>query len=334
MKNEVGIAVIGCGAISDYHINALRLIPQAKIRVFCDIDLSRACAKAQGHADVCSDWHETLSRDDVDLAMILTPNDLHCEMAVEAAKAGKNVFVQKPMARSSQECRLMIETAQKCGVMLFQSYMHRYFEESRYAREYIKSGRLGDVYLCRIRNSLPGSDYSSWQYDHVRCGRGGAIIDVGVHGIDLVSYILGDIEEVVSASKGQHVHERMINGECVHPDNEDWALATYRLSSGAFVSHEISWIQKWQCNRFVMEMHGSKGSIFLRTGFGPLAYTSIDSAQPGELIKPVLADVPFGYRQHEEVIQCILQGKPPVCSGHDGLRALSVVEKILDKASM
>ena len=85
MKNEVGIAVIGCGAISDYHINALRLIPQAKIRVFCDIDLSRACAKAQGHADVCSDWHETLSRDDVDLAMILTPNDLHCEMAVEAS---------------------------------------------------------------------------------------------------------------------------------------------------------------------------------------------------------------------------------------------------------
>ena len=68
--------------------------------------------------------------------------------------------------------------------------------------------------------------------------------------------------------------------------------------------------------------------------FCPIAYTSIDSAQTGELIKPVLADVPFGYRQHEEVIQCILQGKPPVCSGHDGLRALSVVEKILGKASM
>lgn len=333
MGNKVGIAVIGCGAISDYHINALRLIPQADIKVFCDIDIQRAADKAQGLADICEDWHEAIVRDDVDLVMILTPNDLHREMAVASAEAGKNVFVQKPMARSSEECRQMIKAAEDNGVMLFQSYMHRYFEESIWAREYIKSGRLGDIYLCRIRNSLPGSDYSIWQYDRKRCGEGGAIIDVGVHGIDLVSHILGDIEEVISASKGQHVHERLINGELIHPDNEDWALTTYRLSSGAMVTHEISWIQKWQCNRFVMEVHGSKGSIFLRTGFGPLAYTSVDSEHPGELIKPVLADVPFGYKQHKDVIDCILKGAKPASSGYDGLRALSVVEEILHKAS-
>lgn len=332
MDHTIGIAIIGCGAISSYHVNALRLIPQARIRVYCDIVKDRALQLSGGAAEVATDYQEAIDRPDVDLAFILTPNYLHREIAVFAANHGKHIFVQKPFARTSQECQDIILAAEKNRVKLFVSFMHRYFEESRWAKEYIAAGKLGEIYMAHIRNSLPGSDYSTWQYDSRLCGQGGAIIDVGVHGIDLLRYILGDIEEVLFASKGQKIKTRTIGGETIHPDNEDWALVQYRLQSGAVASHHISWTQKWHCNRYTMEIHGSQGSIYLRTGYGPLAVTSPGVSSPGSMTYPLLESVPFGYRQHKEVIDCILQDAAPICTGTDGLKTLQTVEAILATA--
>ncbi|HIT54318.1 MAG TPA: Gfo/Idh/MocA family oxidoreductase [Candidatus Fimivicinus intestinavium] len=331
-ERKVGVAIIGCGAISAYHMEALRLIPEAQIVVCCDIVQERAEKAAAGAADVTADYAKAIDRSDVDLVFVLTPNCLHREIAMFAAERGKHVFVQKPFAMTSQQCRDIICAAEQNHVKLFVSFMHRYFEESRWAREYIASGKLGQIYMAHIRNSLPGSDYSTWQYDSAQCGLGGAIIDVGVHGIDLVRYLLGDIEEVVFASKGQKVSSREINGQTIYPDNEDWALAQYRLKSGAMVSHQISWVQKWHCNRYTMEIHGSNGSIYLRTGYGPLAVTSPGVSQAGSMTFPALAAVPFGYRQHREVIDAVRFDRAPTCTGADGLYTIETVERILQSA--
>ncbi len=331
-EKRIGVAVIGCGEISSYHINALRLIPEAEIRVCCDIKRERAEDAACGGAAVETDYRRAVARDDVDIVFILTPNDSHCEIAVAAANAKKAVFVQKPFARTASECRQMIDAARTNQVRLFVSFMHRYFEETKWAREFLASGGLGEIYLCHIRNSLPGSDYSTWQYEAKKCGPGGAVIDVGVHGIDLVRYLLGDIEEVLYASKGQKILERTILGETIYPDNEDWALAQYRLKSGAIVTHHISWTQKYHCNRYTMEIHGSNGSIYLRTGYGPLAVTSPALAVEGSMVYPPLAAVPFGYKQHRAVIDCMCHGGEVECTGEDGLYTLEMVEKILDMA--
>ena len=204
-EKKVGVAIIGCGAISTYHMDALRLIPEARIVVCCDIVRERAEQAAAGAADVTADYAKAIDRSDVDLVFVLTPNYLHREIAVYAAQKGKHVFVQKPFAMDSQQCRDIICAAEQNHVKLFVSFMHRYFEESRWAKEYIASGKLGQIYMAHIRNSLPGSNYSTWQYDSALCGQGGAILDVGVHGIDLVRYLLGEIEQVVFASKGQKV---------------------------------------------------------------------------------------------------------------------------------
>ena len=313
-------------------MDALRLIPEAKIVVCCDLIRERAQKTAAGTADVTIDYTEAVDRSDVDLVFVLTPNYLHKEIAVFAAKKRKHVFVQKPFAMDTQQCREMIDAAEQNHVKLFVSFMHRYFEESRWAKEYIAAGKLGEVYMAHIRNSLPGSDYSTWQYDSTLCGKGGAILDVGVHGIDLVRYLLGDIDEVVCASKGQKIFSRVIEGQTVHPDNEDWALAQYRLKSGAMVSHQISWEQKWHCNRYTMEIHGSQGSIYLRTGYGPLAVTSPGVSQAGSMTFPALDVVPFGYRQHREVIDAVRFDRPPTSTGADGLYTIEMVEQILQSA--
>lgn len=329
---KVGVAIIGCGEISKYHIEALRMVPQAEIRVCCDILPERAWAASAGYAYVTTDYEQAIAHEGVDLVFVLTPNYLHMPIAVCAAQHGKHVFVQKPFARTVQECEAIIAAARQNHVKVFASFMHRYFEETQWARRYIAEGGLGEIYMAHIRNSLPGSDYSTWQYEAARCGQGGAIVDVGVHGIDIVRYLLGDIDQVLCASKGQKLATRVINGQTIHPDNEDWALATYRLKSGAVVSHQISWIQKWHCNRYTMEIHGSKGSLYLRTGYGPLAVTSPGVSAPGNLVYPALPAAHFGYRQHQEVISSVLQDTPVFCPGEDGLYTLQVVQKILTVA--
>ena len=126
---------------------------------------------------------------------------------------------------------------------------------------------------------------------------------------------------MVCASKGQKIFSRVIEGQTVHPDNEDWALAQYRLKSGAMVSHQISWEQKWHCNRYTMEIHGSQGSIYLRTGYGPLAVTSPGVSQAGSRTFPALDVVPFGYRQHREVIEmCIRDRGYMILAGRQFMR--------------
>jgi UDP-N-acetyl-2-amino-2-deoxyglucuronate dehydrogenase len=330
---KVRIAIIGCGMISSYHIEALRLIPQADIVACCDIVKERAVKAAQGDADCYTDYREVLQRKDIDLAVILTPNDLHYEMTVAFTGSGVNCLVQKPMARSAEECSRMIQTAEENQVKLFVSFMHRYFEETQWAKQYIESGALGEIYLCRIRNSLPGSDYSCWQYEAERCGPGGAIIDVGVHGIDVLRYLLGDFDSVLTANKGRKRDAREICGQTIYPDNEDWALVAYRMKNGAMVSHEISWIQKWHCNRFCMEIHGSEGSIYIRTPYGPLAVSGMAGTEKGALSFPPLNVVPFGYRQHKNIIDAIINDTDPVCGGYDGLRTIEIVEAILRTAN-
>ena len=129
------------------------------------------------------------------------------------------------------------------------------------------------------------------------------------------------------------IRDSNILGETVYPDNEDWAMTQYRLKSGAIVSHHISWTQKYHCNRYTMEIHGSNGSIYLRTGYGSLAVTSPSLAEEGSMVYPPLKTVPFGYKQHRAVIDCMCNDTEPECTGEDGLYTLEMVEKILNMAA-
>lgn len=326
-KDVVKIGIVGCGSISGYHVDALRLVPEAKILAYCDLDIEKAKKVARNSGYCCTDYHKILEDKEIDLVFVLTPNDLHCPMVIDACEAGKDVVVQKPMARSVQECNEMIQAAESNGVRIFQSFMHRYVEECQWAKGFIAQGKLGRVLDARIRNAIPGSDYSIWQYSAERCGEGGVMRDIGPHGIDLVRYILGDIETVLTSFAEQRLHERLIDGETIFPDNEDYAVGLYRLKSGALVSHEMSWAQQTNCNRFWFEIHGTEGDMFLRSGYGPVVVSSKGFGDG--MYSPKLGSRPFGLRQHQEIIDCERYGLPPVCGAEDGRKAVALVDELV-----
>ena len=323
---RVRVAVIGAGFIADYHLAALATVPQADVCAIASrsADKAQALARRWGVALATVDVDRVLARADVDAVIITTPDDTHEELAIRAFEAGKAVLLQKPMATNSAACRRTIAAARGAGVDLQVSFMHRYFEEVVRTGTLIAEGAIGRIESVRIRNATPGPDWSDWFFKRDRIG-GGAVLQLGTHGIDLVEHLFGAIDAVSAHTATLRATRRLADGREVPVENPDSAWATYSLASGAVASHEISMIEQQGTDRFRMEIYGSEGVIWLRSELGALASRRGGS---DSWLKLPLPEPPFGQRQHRRWLQGLLGVEPREETARAGLRTLLVAEAI------
>lgn len=332
----VRIAVIGTGYIAHtYHIPALLGLPEARVVALGyhsqrdrAIDLARDIGLAPH--DCHADPYEAIGRDDVDAVLVLTPNDTHLPLARAAAAAGKHALVQKPLAPTPADCERIIEAARDAGVVLAASLMHRYFPEVREARRHIDSGAIGAIQSIRIRNAVKASNWAEWLHSRERAG-GGAAIDVGVHGIDLVRHWTGAEITTAQARAATLAPERELNDESgprrVQATNEDFAVAIYELSSGGIGIHEISWNEHAPPRRFEAEVRGSAGAVLVRSGHSaPLAISSPVLEASGSWLLPFLPHESPGISQHQAFIDAVRRGRTNETPGDDGLAAVRVAD--------
>lgn len=326
---QVGIAVVGAGFITDYHLAGLAAVPRASVRLIASRTADKAAALAQRFhvPETTTDLAAALSRPDIDAVVITTPDDTHEEVAARAARAGKAMLLQKPMATSSASCRRILDAARSAGVDLQVSFMHRYFEEVEAARKLIGSGAIGTVTSARMRNATPGPDWADWFFKRQRVV-GGAVLQLGSHGIDLVEYLLGAIEGVSAHTATLRPTRTLRDGRTVPVENADSAWATYRLANGAHVNHEISMIECKGTDRFRMEIYGTHGTIWLRTELGPLAVYAPGTHGHEAWVTPELPQPPFGQRQHQRWIDGLTGTEPPEATAQAGLRGLIIAEAI------
>jgi predicted dehydrogenase len=222
----------------------------------------------------------------------------------------------------------MIEVCKQAGVQLFVSYMHRYLPEVQAAKKYIEEGYIGKIEMARMRNA-PGSTstLSKWFYDKELVG-GGAVLDIGVHGIDIIRMLIGDIDEVLYSKVDTLKEKVILKDEVIIPTNEDHAIAIYKTINNCLVNHEISWNHRSPVDRFSMELYGSEGSILLRGALGPLAIQSEKFGEGKEWFVPELPYSPFGATQHQAFIDMIANATQASPSGVDGLRGIEIAEEI------
>jgi len=324
----IGVALIGAGFIADYHLTGLSAVPEAAVRVIVGRTRARAEALAQrfGVPYVEVEMESALARDDIDAVVITTPDDTHEEIALRASAAGKAILLQKPMATTSTACRRIIAGAARAGVDLQVSFMHRHFPEVVAARRLLADGAIGDVTSVRMRNATPGPDWGDWFFKRDRC-RGGAILQLGVHGVDLIDHLVGPIR-AVSARTATLLAERILaDGRVVEVENADSAWCTYEIEQGSVASHEVSMIEIKGCDRFRCEIYGTKGTIWLRTERGPLSVSVPDETHAG-WSSPELPDISPGERQHRLWIDGLLGRAPPEDTATAGLCGLFVAEAI------
>jgi len=324
--DRVGIAFVGTGSIADYHLAGLKAVPRAEVRVIVGRDAGKAEALAArfGVAGASVDLAATLARRDIDAVVIATPDDMHEAMSAQAAAAGKAILLQKPMAADSAACRRIIAAAASTGVDLQVSFMHRYFEEFRAAKVLVDAGAIGKVTSVRVRNATPGPDWADWFFLKSRVA-GGVVLQLGVHGIDLLLQMCGPVAAVSATTAILRETRRLADGRTVRVENPDSAWATYSLASGATASHEMSMIEAAGCDRFRFEIYGSEGTIWLRSELGPLAIAR--AGRPG-WETPDVPVLPLGQRQHRQWIDGIVGVAARENTAADALAGILVAEAI------
>ncbi|MEP6701587.1 MAG: Gfo/Idh/MocA family oxidoreductase [Betaproteobacteria bacterium] len=352
----VGVAVLGAGFIAEYHLVGMVAARRAcldaavetggvvaeagavaeaggtaanvVLRVLAGRSLERATPLAArfGIEAVVTDWRVALERDDVDAVVICTPDDTHEEIAIAAARAGKAILLQKPMAGSVDGCRRIIDAAQRAGVDLQVSFMHRWFPEVEQARQWLAEGVIGRVHSARIRNATPGPDWGDWFFTKSAVANG-VVDQLGVHGIDLALQLLGGIDDV-SARTATLIPQRTLrDGRVVPVEVADTAFATYGCAGGAMATHEMSQIEVQGCDRFRLELYGDAGTLWLRSERGPLAVYAPNQFG-ADWHCPVLPHRPLGERHHAAWLDGVAGRAPRQSTAPDALRGMQVVEAI------
>lgn len=328
--HTVRYACIGCGGIAkNYHLPALARIGAAEFVVACDIDRERARETAERFdaAEAATDYELVVERDDIDLVCVFTKIDSHAEIATAAANAGRHVFIQKPFARTVAEGRAMVEAAEIAGVRMVPSFMHRYFDESLMAAGLVHDGAVGEIELIRQRNATRNPRETAPSY-------GGAMMDIGAHGIDLIRAISGgEIVRVCAKLDEAGVAPDEIREERDLRGGEVNAFMLYELDSGATVSHEVQWSQAAGASRFQSEVYGTHGTILLRvprTGADLAVHSTPDADNPlretVEWRTPELPGREMGAAQHEALIDALLGRGDGAQTAQDGLAVLKVCE--------
>jgi predicted dehydrogenase len=327
MENKkIKIGVMGAGFISDYHIPGLQSAGADVAAVYSRREENaRHQAEKYGIPAVTSDYKEILKRDDIQAVAILTPDFTHKELALEAAKAGKGILLQKPMALDSKECREIITAAEEFNVQLYVSFMHRYFEEVEMAQDLLAENALGRVLSIRQRNATPGANWASWFYDKEKVG-GGAIMQLGVHGIDLLRVLFGEIISVKATTELLVKERTLADGSQVRPNNEDFAVLFYRFASGAVAVHEVVYNEVAGTDRFRMEIYGDEGTALLRTEKGQLSFFAPRYLGQKAWLTPVFPAPDYNYRQHRHFLDILTGAAPSDNSAEAGLASILVAE--------
>lgn len=325
------IAIVGAGTISEYHIRGLEAAG-AEVGILVSRTLATAQAKAAefGIAKATDRIDDVWDSQDIDGIVVATPDATHKSLALAAIDHRMPSMIQKPLGLSTQECRTIVDAAATAGVPVYSSFMHRYFEEVTALRELIAAGDLGTILHVRQRNATAGAGWAPWFYDEASVG-GGVVMQLGVHGIDLVRHVFGEIVSVSALIDRQVLERTLDSGAVVRPTHEDFAIATYRLASGGYVTHEVSYNEVAGTDRFRMEVYGTAGTAWLRTERGRLAIAT--KANPEEWTNIPLDSSVLGELHHRHFIDMVTGRSPDDGSGLDGLISVLIAEKVYEAAA-
>lgn len=244
------VGVIGLGKMGLLHAAIFNRLDGCHVTALCDINELMLKILRSGNEDVrtYTDYKLMLDENDLDIVVIATPVFLHGSMATTALKKGMHVLIEKPMAKTSEECSNIIGNAN--GSKSLVGYCRRFMPTYNNAKKLIESEELGKVlsfrshfYLSQVDKRMEG-----WQFDPYK-GGGGALIDLGCHALDMIHYILGPMRSVSCRT------ERVIS-ESV----EDIARLELTLCSGVTGNLAVSWVESgYRLPEMMLEVTCEKG---------------------------------------------------------------------------
>lgn len=271
---ELGIGILGYAFMGKAHSNAFKKIPYmmyppAAIPKLVGIagrnrEAVEAAAQRYGYAHTYTRWQDMLANDAIDVFDNGGPNHLHAEPIIAAAEAGKHVFCEKPLARTAEEAKPMLDAAEAAGVKHMVAFNYRFVPAIVQAKRLIESGKLGRIYHWRaVYLQEWGMDpemETSWRFQKATAGSG-ALGDLGAHIIDLARYLVGEPKSVMGYLQTWMPTRPDATGQPVTADVDDGFVAALEFENGALGTVEATRFAKGRKNHNAFEINAENGSI-------------------------------------------------------------------------
>lgn len=327
---KVKVAILGSGFIADIHLESYhRFVPEAEVVAVYSRDKVRRDAFsskyniAQGFGSI----EETIAKSGCDVVDICLPNFLHCEATLLAAKAGKHVIIEKPLAVTLEEADAMIAACGRAGVKLMYAEELCFAPKYERVRHLVEEGAVGDIYMLKQGEKHSGP-HSDWFYDIDLAG-GGVLMDMGCHAFGWFFWMLNNTKvKSVSASMATVLHKGRTKGE-------DNSVVIVEFENGVTAVAENSWAKHGGMDDR-SEVYGTEGVVYadLFQGNAALAYS-----RKGYGYAMEKADTTVGWTfpifeeafnqgyPHElrHFIQCVLHNTEPLTTGRLGRDVLEVI---------
>ena len=273
---EIGVGMLGYAFMGKAHSNAFKKIPYLmypppaipKLIAIAGRDEAAAkeAALRYGYEGYYTDWRQMLKDDRIQLFDNGGPNDTHADPCIEAAKAGKHILCEKPLARTAKEAAAMLEAVTKAGVKHAVAFNYRFVPAIRQAKMLIESGALGQIYHYRAvylqEWIMPHYNAPLWWRMDKKVAGSGALGDLGAHVIDLGRFLVGEFRSV-SALARTFIKERPLpDGKGTGKvDVDDAFVASVEFENGAIGTVEATRFAAGRKNYNCFEVNGEKGSL-------------------------------------------------------------------------
>ncbi|MGQ0634052.1 MAG: Gfo/Idh/MocA family protein [Planctomycetaceae bacterium] len=353
MAGRVRIAIIGAGAVADYHhVPGIRLDPRAQLVAACDPNLELlAKRRADWHIDqTTADFREIADDPSVDAVIICTPNDTHLPIALACLTGGKHVMCEKPLGLTFAEAAQMYRAARDRGLRHMTAFTYRFAPSMRYLRHLVYTGALGTPRHFRSQRFLDLPETSwGWRQYKQRAGAGD-LFDMTIHRIDYAQDLMGPMTAITGAVAQFAPRDTTSGGKpCLPSDVDDWSALICQFERGGVGVLEGTTLAKgYHFDGFGhdwAEVNGSDASAVYQLK----APNTLLLGRHGESLQPV--DVPerflvaagsprdprqgvpssvFRYDLVWEFVSAIVEGRDCVPGFDDGARAQAVADAVLE----
>lgn len=312
-------AIVGCGNMGKAYARHFVNISSVRVVGVCDTDPDKAREAAEiGGALPFASFEQMVSEVDPDVICVTLPTFLHKPFVLKAAEFGKHVICEKPLAPSLQDAREMVDACKRRGVGLFVGHVVRFFPNYADMKHKIASGVIGDVGIAHAKRmgEHPGHQ-RGWFADRDKSG--GVILDLMIHDIDYMRWVLGDVETVFA--------------KCYANGMMDYAQVTLRFKSGAIANLESFWGYPGSFMTAV-EFFGQRGMMrFNSESSAPL---HIQKRRPDNTVSSIWKSPLQQNAHYYEVVhfvECIQNGQVPIITADDAYKALEIAEAATQSAA-
>jgi predicted dehydrogenase len=341
MAEQLRVGVIGASAYSDLrHLPAVKSHPQAELVAICDLDrdLAERMAAKYDVPLVSNDYREVIDKGKLQALLVVTPDDTHHAITMDALDAGLHVLCEKPLAHNARQAREMYERARAVNVKHMTFFTFRWSPHYRYLKELVDGGYVGRCFDCRmcLFTGSGRSGHYEWHYD--RKHGNGVLGDYGSHMIDLARWLAGDIAKV-SAHLRMFLHRPGREGRMLETTNDSATLAIEcaRGAQGVIQLSSLAHVGARGIDQRIT-LHGESGTLEARA---TLSSAEIRGAPAGEdefrtlpipdrLLEGVDRENPYHllsqFRGDYLFLDAILEDRPLSPSFYDGLKAQEVID--------